>query len=107
MVQKICHRLVAETAKDIARAVYDVLAMNNDFYKAYPTMQSFVNNQWSYFIGDARRSLATMLKPKAGTENNPEFYYSQHIRDEIFEALLAEGEMKGPGELPVQPQTMQ
>jgi hypothetical protein len=42
-----------------------------------------------------------MLKPKSDSDpRNPEFYYSEHIRDEIFEALVAEGEMKGPAPLP-------
>lgn len=41
-----------------------------------------------------------MLKPIEGTDDphlypeGPEYQYSEHIRNEIFEALLLEGEMK-------------
>lgn len=100
MTQKICHRLVAETAKDIARNVYEALAVNNTFFRTYPTMQVFVNQHWSEFIGDARKCLTVMLRPKSDSDpSNPEFYFSEHIRDEIFEALCLEGEMKSAPEL--------
>jgi hypothetical protein len=94
-MSKICHKLIAATARNIAAEVYEACASNNKFYKEYPSMDNFVERQWSYFIGDARKCLLTMLKPKTGCDpNNPEYYYSQHIRDEIFEALCLEGEAK-------------
>lgn len=98
---KIAHKLVAKTANEIAREVYEALATSNNFFRAYPTMHSFTSKHWSYFIGDARKALTMMLKPDPITG---EFRYSEHVRDEIFEALCLEGELKGtPGNNAVQP----
>ena len=100
-MQKICHKLVAETAKAIAAEVYEVLAGNNRFFKQYPTMKKFINSCWGDFIGDARKSLAVMLRAKPNSDPRApvEYYYSQHIRDEIEEALIQEGEMKSAPEV--------
>lgn len=94
---KIAHKLVAKTAYEIACEVYEVLASsNNRFYLAYPTMASFTETNWSSFIGDARSALTQMLRPEPhSTPEHPVFKFSEHIRDEIFEALCLEGEMKG------------
>lgn len=98
---KIAHRLVAKTANEIACEVYEVLAGSNErFYQAFPTMESFTRNHWKEFIGDARRALTSMLLPEAGSDpSNPTFKFTEHIRNEIFEALCLEGELKN------QPQT--
>lgn len=88
---KIAHKLVHETAKEIAHEVYEVLATeSNKFYKMYPNRNSFVSKNLHYFIGDARKALTSMLVP----DSNGNFKHSEHIRDEIFEALCLEGEMK-------------
>lgn len=95
--QKVVHKLVAETAKGIALEVWDTCASVDKFYKAWPKKRIFVARNWRHFIGDARKSLATMLSVKPGTEKDPDgpkYHYSQHMRDEIFEALLIEGKMK-------------
>lgn len=93
---KIAHKLVAETAKEIASEVYEVLASNNNFYKVYPTREYFVVQCWSQFIGDARKALTRMLQAKPGSDpEHPEYNYSEHMRNEIFEALCLEGELKG------------
>lgn len=93
---KIAHKLVAKTANEIACEVYEVLASaNNRFYKAYPTVESFTRTNWSSFIGDARKALMSMLQPEPGSNpEHPTFRFSEHIREEIFEALCLEGEMK-------------
>lgn len=91
MSKKIAHKLVAKTAHEIACEVYEVLASNNRFHRQYPTMESFVYFHWQEFIGDARKALVQMLKPDPLTGK---FKFSEHIRDEIFEALCLEGEMK-------------
>ncbi len=96
-MSKIAHKLVAKTAYEIAQSVYEVLASSsNKFYKAYPTESSFVDANWSKFIGDARRSLTQMLLPEPNSDpKRPTFKFSEHIRNEIFEALCLEGEAKG------------
>lgn len=94
---KIVHRLIAETAKALAFEVYEACATVDKFYDAWPNQRRFVAKNWRYFIGDARKSLTVMLTPISGTEKDPDgpkYHYSQHIRDEIFEALLIEGGMK-------------
>lgn len=88
---KIAHKLVAKTAREIACEVYEVLASNNRFYQLYPTSNSFVSRCWPEFIGDARRALTSMLIPDPETGK---FKFSEHIRNEIAEALILEGEMK-------------
>lgn len=88
---KIAHKLVARTSKEIAYEVYEVLASNNQFYRLYPNADLFVERCWSEFIGDARKALTSMLIPDPMTG---QFRFSEHIRDEIFEALCLEGEAK-------------
>ena len=92
MSKKIAHKLVAKTAHEIACEVYEVLASNNRFHEAFPTVESFVYFHWQEFIGDARKALTQMLRPEPGTTDK--YKYSEHIRNEIFEALCLEGEMK-------------
>jgi hypothetical protein len=95
-MSKIAHKLVAKTAFEIACEVYEVLAGANDrFHQAYPTMESFVSRCWPEFIGDARRALVQMLQPIPSSDPaHPEFRYSEHMRNEIAEALILEGEVK-------------
>lgn len=88
---KIAHKLIAKTANEIACEVYEALATSNSFFEAYPTMHSFTSKHWSYFLEDARKALTTMLRPDPLTG---EFRFNEHIRDEIFEALCLEGELK-------------
>jgi hypothetical protein len=88
---KIAHKLVAKTAYEIACEVYEVLASNSRFYKAYPNIEIFADRCWPEFIGDARKALVSMLRPDPMTE---EFKFSKHVRDEIAEALILEGEAK-------------
>lgn len=94
---KIAHKLVAKTANEIACEVYEVLAGSNErFYHTFPTMESFTSTHWPEFIGDARRALTSMLLPEPSSDpKHPTFKFTEHIRNEIFEALCLEGEAKG------------
>jgi len=95
--QKICHRLVADTAKEITYAAYEILAHDDTFYKAWPRANRFVAKQWKNFIGHARASLAMMLTPIPGTEDDPDgpkYAAAETLRDAIMEAFLAEGVYK-------------
>lgn len=96
-MSKIVHKLIAKTAKEIAAEVYEVCASNDRFFSAYPSQGRFVRQQWQQFIGDARKALTAMLVTVPGTERDPDgpkYRHSQHIRDEVFEALVTEGQMK-------------
>lgn len=97
MSNRVVHKLIAKTAKAIAAEAWEVMSSNDAFHKAYPHVSTFVRGKWPEFVGHARSSLATMLKHVTGTENNPngpEYYYSQHIRDEIEDALIIDGAHK-------------
>lgn len=104
-MSRIVHQLIAKAAKSIASEVYEVCCSNDRFYRAYPNRNSFVGQNWQEFIGHARESLLVMLRHVPGTEDRvdgdgkplgPEYYYSQHIRDEVFEALTIDGANKTP-----------
>lgn len=94
---RIVHKLIAKTAKGIAAEAWEIMSSNDDFHKAHPFVNNFVRYHWQEFIGYARGALIKMLAVKPGTENNPngpEYLYSQHVRDEIEEALLIDGSGK-------------
>lgn len=93
---QIVHKLVAKTAKDIAGEVWEACSSNDRFHATYPKCRPFVAKWWREFIADARKALTVMLSAElpGSTPELIQYRYSQHVRDEIFEALLAEGEMK-------------
>lgn len=96
--QKVVHKLIAKTAKEIAAEVYEVLASNDRFYRTYPNVRRFVAKNWRHFIGDARKSLTVIMAAESpdGTPQHVVYLYPQIMRDEIFEALILEGEQKAP-----------
>ncbi len=91
------------TAQGIAEASWEIMSSNDDFHAAHPFVNNFVRHHWQEFVGYARVALIKMLAHKPGTENNPggpEYLYSQHVRDEIEEALLIDGAGKTPAPEP-------
>lgn len=107
-MSKIVHVQIADTAKAIAAAVWEVCSSNDAFHKAYPHQRVFVAGKWKEFIGDARRSLAAMLRPIPGKFEGvqdpttgeitmvPVFEYPELMRERVFEALMIDGEHKAP-----------
>lgn len=104
-MSRVVHKLIAATAKELAGAFYEVAAgANTRFYRQYPSQRRFIQLQWHEFIGHARDSLVKMLDPISGTENDrdgPKYRYSEHIRDEVFEALVMDGTHKAAPALTV------
>lgn len=74
-----CHKLVADTAKGMAAAMYEELAKNNGWYKMNPSQSVFVEKAYGSLIEQARQILASMLSSKTVEEQQKEI---------IFEALL-------------------
>ncbi len=78
---KFCHKLVEKTAKDMAWEAYEARATDNVFYKQFPNQRKYVAHNWKHFIRFARETLVRML-------GMPQ--YSEHLKEEIFEALMLE-----------------
>lgn len=76
---KYAHRLVAKTAQEIAAAAYQDMAMDDHFYKMWPSEKKFVNKMWPTFVRVARESLANMLQMDK---------YSDELREEIAHSLM-------------------
>lgn len=78
----VVHKLVAETAKGMAGAVYDALCTkSNGFYAKWPNEQEFIDRRWHSFIQPARETLAEML-------GMPDSVVTPDQKAEIHQALL-------------------
>lgn len=79
----VVHELVAETAKEMARAVWeDMATKDNHWYGMWPDAEMFVRRRWTSFIQPAREHLAELLNP---------LYHSlttAQMREQIHEAIL-------------------
>lgn len=84
--QKFAHKLLAETAKDMAAAFYEELAHDNEFYKFYPAQLNFIKYEWHRFVEPARQTLSRML----GMSTTPEWQ-----KEQIFEALIQHASLPG------------
>lgn len=74
-----CHVLVKDTARGLATALYQHMAMKSDsFYKANPQVEPFVNSMWKHFVEEARATLIKMLS----------LPYPQELKDQIAEAII-------------------
>lgn len=77
----IVHNAVAELAKEFAGMVYEEAAHDNQFYKTWPDVDSFIRTRWQSFIQPAREQLSAML-------GMPDGVVSEHMKREIYDALL-------------------
>lgn len=98
--QHFTHKLIGETAKDLAGEFWEQMATGakvrrgkgtlatynaaNAFYRAWPDQLLFVDARWYEFIDCARGALVAVL-------GNPASLLSQAQKDEIAEALLLDG----------------
>ncbi len=79
----VVHELVAETAKDFARAIWEEGAStSNEFYKLWPSQEGFVRVRWQTFIQPAREHLAELLNPLNHSMTTPA------MREQIHQAIL-------------------
>lgn len=79
-----CHKLVAETAKNLARSIYERLAStNNEFFAQNPSMEVFVGKTWPGLVEDARTTLVQMLT----------LPYPEELKEQIHEAIVLDNSL--------------
>lgn len=78
----VVHKMIADTAKGIAREAWESLAKQNAFYALWPEPEPFVTKHWPDYLPVARATLTGML-------GSPQ--YSEHMKAEIYEVLLKDG----------------
>lgn len=88
-MSKICHALVAKTAKEITAEAWEILSSNDDFHRKFPKVRRFVQQQWPNFVGHARAALIVVLR-------DPTIH--EHLKEPIYEAFIAEGGYKAKPE---------
>lgn len=78
-MSKYAHKLVAQVAREMAGAVYDEAAVNNEWYALNPSRKRFVRNVAPDLVMEARKVLAEMLGRNDTNERE---------KAEIYEALM-------------------
>lgn len=81
------HRLVADTAKEIAGDAYETLAKNNEFFAACPSQDRFIRLSWQYYVPLAREYLTDLLTHHSTTE---------YVKEHIFQGLMRDGALNVP-----------
>ena len=85
----VVHRLIASTAMEMAGAVYEEMASDDTFYRYNKSQKRWMDKNWGRFVDAARTTLAGMLDASHN--------YSQIMKDEIYEALLADATLPNGG----------
>lgn len=83
--QAAAHKLVAQTAREMAGAIYEELAKNNEWYKANPSQTEFIERVHGSLLVQARDVLASML----ALPNYPET-----LKEQIAEALILDNQLQ-------------
>ena len=86
-MRKICHELIAKTAKEMAYADYEIMARDNQFYKNWPNSRNWMRKFWPLYVEPARATLATMLRGN----------YSEALKQEVFDALILDAPFRNTG----------
>lgn len=58
----VTHKLIAQTAREMAAEAYEVLAQDNAFHRMWPNLGGYVQQMWPAYVADARAILAGMLR---------------------------------------------
>lgn len=82
--QGACHKLVASTAMELAGALYEDLAKDNEFYRRNPSQKRFIKKYWSKLVPQARATLADILA-RPGNEN---------LKPTIADALILDNTLR-------------
>ena len=62
---RMVHKLIKKTSQELAGAFYEFQAshsrLGDEFYKAFPSVNRFVESEWPSFVKTTREVLARML----------------------------------------------
>mgnify|MGYP001556543085 CR=1 FL=1 len=97
------HKLVVETARKMAEAIYEELAKDNNWPKVKPELRAglghkiarekFIQRNLAKFLGEARSTLTEMLNG----------HYPESLKEEILDALIKDASlMRGRGSATMQ-----
>ena len=84
--KKFAHKLLAETAKELAGAFYEEAAHDDTFYSYYPDQKKFIKREWHRFVETARLQLSKMLGMP---------HVSEAEKEQIFAALVKHASLPG------------
>ena len=77
------HKLVVETAREMALAVYEECALvNNEWYKVWPSSKRYVEKSLPLFIPKARATLVDLMNRTK----------DESLKEKIYEALCLDNE---------------
>jgi len=80
---RIAHKLFVQTAREMAAATFESMAQNNEFYAACKSgnlsQDEFIDLVYANFLGEAKKTLTTML----ALPSTPEW-----MKEQIYEALI-------------------
>jgi hypothetical protein len=93
--QKLCHELVAATAKEMAGALYEALMADDEAYADWQAMNPdvakaklqgrFIARTWPKLIEQARATLAKLLNTSLNDD----------LKDQIAKALILDNTLLG------------
>lgn len=83
--QRLVHRLVKKTAQEMAGTFYEWQATQrrygDDFYKKYPSVESFVRQDWPNFVKTAKECMVKQLTDPAVSEIEKADIYGALLND--------------------------
>jgi hypothetical protein len=78
------HKMVAGVAREMAAAVYERCARNNEWFAENPSQDDYVRDAWPLFLEQARATLAQMLGGQLDEE----------LKKQIHAALILDGSLR-------------
>lgn len=90
-----CHKLIAQTAQDMAREVYASFARaSNEWHSENRNEEEYVKESWPLYIEAARTTLAELLSVPSTAEL---------LKEQIYDALCKDNAIRRGRTLQVQP----
>jgi hypothetical protein len=80
------HKLLRDTAREMAGEFYELAAKDDVFHKAFPSQRHYIEAKWGAFVDQARAVFGEML----GRSD-----VSEAIKAKIYDALLLDTAARG------------